>query len=158
MAVKQRKAQNSYLETSIMTASREDLIIKTFDALILLSGQALAKLRNEGQDVEAIHNYLLRAQKACTLLMGSLNMEIGGELAKNLFRVYEYWHHELVMANMKKDPARIERLMPTFKEYRETWQEAISRFKTEQRTNQRAVTATPVTTHAPRVSSFAALG
>jgi flagellar protein FliS len=63
--------------------------------------------------------------------MGALDMEIGGKLAKNLFRVYEFWHHELVMANMQKDPKRVERLLPYFKSYRATWQKAIAQFKAE---------------------------
>lgn len=126
-------AEQKYLETSIATASKEDLIVKIYDALILSSQQALEKLQYERNDIEGIHKALLRAQRAICLLMGSLNMEIGGDLAKNLFRVYEYWHHELVMANMQKDATRVERLLPDFKDYRVTWQKAVTLFKAERR-------------------------
>lgn len=146
-------AEQKYLETSIATASKEDLIVKIYDALILSSQQALEKLQYERNDIEGIHKALLRAQRAICLLMGSLNMEIGGELAKNLFRVYEYWHHELVMANMQKDTARVERLLPDFKEYRKTWQIAIVQYKAEQR----GVTIAAAAASAP-VTSFAAVG
>jgi flagellar protein FliS len=125
------KADQRYLETSIATASKEDLIIKIFDALIIASQQAHEKLLNDRSDIEGIHKALLRAQRACCLLMGSLNMEIGGDLAKNLFRVYEFWHHELVMTNMQKDITRLERVLTYFKEYRETWQQAIAQFKAQ---------------------------
>ena len=64
--------------------------------------------------------------------MGSLNFEIGGELAVNLFRVYEFWHRQLVLANLQKDPQRVERVLPFFKEYRVTWAEAQRRFRAEQ--------------------------
>jgi flagellar protein FliS len=151
-------AQEKYLETSIATASPEDLIIKTFDALVLFSSQALEKFKKDGHDIEGIHNKLLRAQRACCLLMGSLNFDVGGDLATNLFRVYEYWHHELVMANMKKDPSRIERLLPDFKSYRETWTEAISRFKAEQVLNGQAARSRSANTSTTVVSSFAAVG
>lgn len=126
-------AEQKYLETSIATASKEDLIVKIYDALILSSQQALEKLQYERGDIEGIHKALLRAQRAICLLMGSLDMEIGGDLAKNLFRVYEYWHHELVMANMQKDATRVERLLPDFKDYRTTWQKAVTLFKAEKR-------------------------
>jgi flagellin-specific chaperone FliS len=66
--------------------------------------------------------------------MGSLDMEIGGEVARNLFRVYEFWHHELVMANMQKSAVRVERLLPNFKDYRQMWVTAITEFKAMQRT------------------------
>ena len=122
-------AEQKYLETSIATASKEDLIIKIFDVLIIAAQQAHEKLTTDRDDITGIHKALLRAQRACSLLMGSLDMEIGGELAKNLFRVYEFWHHELVMANMQKDAVRVERLLPYFRDYRDTWNTAVSQFK-----------------------------
>ncbi len=124
--------EQQYLETSIATASKEDLILKVFDFLVLNATQALEKLKNEREDIEGIHKALLRAQRALALLMGSLDMEIGGEISRNLFRVYEFWHHELVMANMQKDPARVERILPNFIDYRKMWAEAISQFKSMQ--------------------------
>jgi len=141
-------AEQKYLETSIATASKEELIVKIYDALVLSSQQALDKLDGDRGDIEGIHKALLRAQRAVCLLMGSLDMEIGGELAKNLFRVYEFWHHELVMANMQKDASRIERLLPDFKDYRTTWQTAIRQFKAQQRG----------IAGAPQPQSFAAVG
>jgi flagellar protein FliS len=152
-------AEQKYLETSISTASKEDLIVKVYDALILSAQQALEKLQYERNDIEGIHKALLRGQRAICLLMGSLNMEIGGDLAKNLFRVYEFWHHELVMANMQKDAARVERLLPDFKDYRKTWQIAISQFKVQQRGLSIVPPAAGSTPSAPpTVTSFAAVG
>lgn len=124
--------EQQYLETSIATASKEDLILKIFDFLITNATQGLEKLQNDREDIEGIHKALLRAQRALALLMGSLDMEIGGEVSRNLFRVYEYWHHELVMANMQKDPARVERILPNFGDYRKMWAEAIGQFKSMQ--------------------------
>ena len=122
-------AQQKYLETSIATAPKEDLIVKIFDVLIVAAQQAHDRLVNDRGDIEGIHKALLRAQRACTVLMGSLDMEIGGDLSKNLLRVYEFWHHELVMANMQKDATRIARLLPYFRDYRETWGKAVTQFK-----------------------------
>lgn len=144
-----RAADQQYLETSIATSSKEDLIVKIFDILILASTQAAEKLRGDRDDIEGIHRCLLRAQRALCLLMGSLDMEIGGEVARNLFRVYEFWHHELVMANMQKDVVRVERLLPNFKDYRQMWMQAIGEFKAMQ--NDRPV---PVASG----SGFAAVG
>ncbi len=143
-------AEQRYLETSIATASKEDLIVKIYDLLILSSQKALEKLEYDFNDIEGIHRLLLRAQRALSLLMGALDMEIGGDLARNLFRVYEFWHHELVLANMQKDAQRVARLVPEFRDYRETWVKAIAQFKAQQRTN-----VTPTTEPG---SSFAAVG
>jgi len=125
-------ADFKYLETKILTASKEELTLITFDFLILSATKALEKLRNSPKDIQGIHDNLRRSQRAIALLMGSLNFEIGGELAVNLFRVYEFWHKQLVLANLQKDPERVERLLPFFKEYRVTWAEAQRRFRAEQ--------------------------
>jgi flagellar protein FliS len=127
-----RTAEQKYLETSIATASKEELIVKIFDILIVAATQGLEKLNNDRNDIEGIHKALLRAQRALALLMGSLDMEVGGEIARNLFRVYEFWHHELVMANMQKDAQRVSRILPHFKDYRETWRQAVTQFKQQQ--------------------------
>lgn len=144
--------EQKYLETSIATAAKEDLIVKIFDVLIMASQQALDKLVNDRDDITGIHKALLRAQRACALLMGSLDIEIGGELSVNLFRVYEWWHHELVMANMQKDATRVERLLPLFKDYRDTWGKAVAQFKAMKNANAKNYAA------GSGESSFAAVG
>ena len=122
---------SKYLEASINSAPPEELNLRVFDALVMFSKQAVAAIRETPEDIQRRHDLLRRSQSACALLMGSLDFEVGGELARNLFRVYEFWHHDLVMANMYGDPERVERLIPDFISYRETWGEAIRRFRLE---------------------------
>ncbi len=130
-----RSANDKYVETAILTASKEDLIVRVFDILVVAAQQAIEKMHADVGDIEGIHRALLRAQRALAVLMGALDMEIGGELSVNLFRVYEFWHHELVMANMQKDVGRVERLLPDFVDYRKTWAEAVSQWKAMQRSD-----------------------
>jgi len=144
--------EQTYLETSILTAAPEDLIVKIFDVLIIAAQQAHEKLMNERDDIEGIHKALLRAQRACTVLMSSLNMEIGGELSENLLRVYGFWHKELVMANMRKDPTRVERVLGYARDYRETWSTAVTQFKAQRRAQNSLSGGDGVT------STFAAVG
>jgi flagellar protein FliS len=124
-------ADFKYLETKILTASPEELTLIVFDVLILSSTKAIDKMKLAPGDTQGIHDDLRRAQRSLALLMGSLNFEVGGKLAINLFRVYEFWHHELVLANMQKAPERVERLVPNFREYRSTWAEAQKRRRAE---------------------------
>jgi flagellar secretion chaperone FliS len=144
--------EQTYLETSILTASPEDLIVKVFDFLILNCRQAHEKLLHERDDIEGIHKTLLRAQRACTVLMSALNMEIGGELSENLLKVYSFWHKELVSANMRKDPQRVERVLGWAQEYRVTWTTAITQFKAQKNAQKQMAGGDGVT------STFAAVG
>jgi flagellar secretion chaperone FliS len=152
MASMRKNTDQTYLETSILTASPEDLIVKIFDVLILAAQQAHEKLLNDRDDIEGIHKALLRAQRACTVLMSSLNMEIGGELSENLLRVYGFWHRELVMANVRKDAEKVARVLGYAREYRETWGQAVSQFKAQKRAPK------PVSGGDGVTSTFAAVG
>jgi|SRR5579875_561482 flagellar protein FliS len=121
-----------YLETSLTTAPKEELILRVYDALIMFARQAVDRLYNDAGDIQTIHNLLLRSQRACVELISSLNFEIGGELATNLNLVYAYWHRELVRANMEQDPTRIEKILPDIIDYRQTWMDAIKEWRRQQ--------------------------
>jgi flagellar protein FliS len=125
------KPDSRYVEMRFKTATPQELTIITFDILITSTTKAIAGLKAPVLDVQAVHDDLRRGQRACALLMGALNFEIGGDVARNLFRVYEYWHHELFMANMRKSAETIEQILPDFKDYRETWTEAHRLFRAE---------------------------
>jgi flagellar protein FliS len=120
-----------YLEASINSASPEELIIKVYDALLLFSRQALDAMETRPKDIQARHDLLRRAQRACALLMGSLRMELDSEIPGNLFRIYEFWHHQLVAANMQGDPQKVRELLPMIAGMRETWVEVIKRYRAE---------------------------
>ena len=121
-----------YLETSLTTAPKEELILRVYDALIMFARQAVDRLYNDPGDIQTIHNLLLRSQRACVELISALNFEIGGELATNLNLVYAYWHRELVRANMEQNPSRVERILPDVIDYRKTWADAIKEWRRQQ--------------------------
>jgi flagellar protein FliS len=120
-----------YLEASINSASPEELIIKVYDALLLFARQALDAMETRPADIQARHDLLRRAQRACALLMGSLRLDLDSDIPGNLFRIYEFWHHQLVAANMQGDPQKVRELLPMIAGMRETWVEAIRRYRTE---------------------------
>jgi len=101
-----------YLEASIHSASPEELIIKVYDALLLFARQAIDVMETRPADIQSRHDLLRRAQRACALLMGSLKLDLDSEIPGNLFRIYEFWHHQLVAANMQGDSAKVRELLP----------------------------------------------
>jgi flagellar biosynthetic protein FliS len=125
------KPDGAYLRTKLKTATPEELTIITFDVLINATTRAISLLNAPVYDVQTLHNELRRGQRAAALLMGSLRFDVDAELARNIFRVYEHWHHELFIANMKKTSDTIEQLLPHMKHYRQTWAEANRRYRAE---------------------------
>lgn len=124
-------ANMRYLEASINSATPEELTMKVYDALLLFARQAIEVMETRPTDIQGRHDLLRRAQRACTLLMGSLRLDLDSEIPGNLFRLYEFWHHELVLANMHGDPQRVKNLLPLINEMRETWAEVVKRYRAE---------------------------
>lgn len=120
-----------YLEASINSATPEELILKIYDGLLLFARQALEMMETQPGNIQGRHDLLLRAQRACTLLMGSLRLDIDSDIPGNLFRIYEFWHHQLVRANMHGDPEKVREVLPLMVEMRETWVEVIKRYRAE---------------------------
>jgi flagellar protein FliS len=120
-----------YLEASITSASPEELVIKVYDALLLFARQAIEVMESRPSDIQARHDLLRRAQRACALLMGSLRLDLDSEIPGNLFRIYEFWHHQLVAANLHGDPQRVREILPMVTGLRETWLEVIKRYRAE---------------------------
>ncbi len=120
-----------YLEASINSASPEELIIKVFDALLLFARQAIEVMETRPADIQSRHDLLRRAQRACALLMGSLRLDLDSDIPGNLFRIYEFWHHQLVAANMQGDPQKVRDLLPLVGGMRETWVEAIKKYRAQ---------------------------
>jgi len=127
------RAEDRYVETAILTATPEELIVKTYDALLQFSRAAVEKLRTDPKDIEFIHNRLTRAQSACAVLTAALNFDVGGELAVNLCRIYDFWHHQLKLANLWQDPEPVEQILPAIVDYRQTWVRIIEGAKNERK-------------------------
>jgi flagellar protein FliS len=120
-----------YLEASINSASPEELIIRVYDALLLFARQAVEVMETRPADIQARHDLLRRAQRACALLMGSLRLDLESDIPGNLFRIYEFWHHQLVAANMQGDAQKVREVLPLIAGMRETWVEAIKSYRVQ---------------------------
>ena len=113
------KYQNAYKRASVNTMDQNKLIIMLYDGAIKNINFALEQMRTG--DVEKVHNHLVKSKNIIAELMASLNMEKGGDIAKNLRSLYSYMFGQLIEANMKKDskPAQVVRNL--LMELREAW-------------------------------------
>ena len=109
----------------ILSAKPEKLILMLYDGAIRFIQQGI-KAMNENK-IELAHNNLLRSQNIMVELMASLNFEKGGELAVNLFRIYEFMHYTLVQANVKKEAEPLARVAEQLKMLRKSWFQALKK-------------------------------
>ena len=114
-----------YLSMQILSAKPEKLILMLYDGAIRFIQQGIKAV--EENDIELANKNLLRSQNIMVELMASLNFEKGGELAANLFRIYEFMHYTLVQANVKKEPEPLTRVSNQLKRLRESWVQALKK-------------------------------
>jgi flagellar biosynthetic protein FliS len=119
------------LEASISTLSKEDLMVKIFDAIVLFTSKAIERMKADPSDVQGRHNVLRTAQRACAAAIDAIDFELGGELAESNAALYRFWYRELVEANMQGDVTRAEGVLPQMKTIRNAWAEAVRRYKIE---------------------------
>jgi flagellar protein FliS len=116
-------AYNTYRQTQAQTAAPGELIVMLYRGAARFVASAIEAI--EANDVEASHNQLVRAQAVITELLESLNVEQGGEVGRNLFRLYEFMNQRLVDANLRKDPAPARDVERLLRELLPAWEEAV---------------------------------
>lgn len=114
---------NQYKKASVQTSSPEQILIMLYDGAIRFLNQAKVHMQNK--NIEQSHINIIKAQRIITEFMSSLDMDTGGEMASNLFNLYEYLHYRLVQANIKKDIEAIDEVLEHLRGLKATWQEAI---------------------------------
>ena len=114
-----------YQSMQILSAKPEKLILMLYDGAIRFIQQGIKAMKEN--KIELAHNNLLRSQNIMVELMASLNFEKGGELAVNLFRIYEFMHYTLVQANVKKEAEPLTRVAEQLKMLRESWAQALKK-------------------------------
>ncbi|NLM52708.1 MAG: flagellar export chaperone FliS [Firmicutes bacterium] len=111
-----------YQKTMVETVTPAQLVLMLYNGAIRFLKQAQMGLE-EGK-LEVCHQNILKAQDILTELMTSLDLE-QGEIARNLYQLYDYMYHRLVDANIKKDGQILLEVQQFLSELRETWSEAI---------------------------------
>lgn len=112
-----------YQQTQVQTASPEKLLIMLYDGAIQFLNKAKAGIANK--NIEETHNNIIGAQRIISEFMNTLDLNTGGDVARNLYSLYEYLNHRLVQANMKKDESILDEVLGHLKDLKHTWEEAI---------------------------------
>ena len=114
---------NQYRQVQVSTASQGTLILMIYDGITKRLNIANVALKNK--QMEIANKELQGAQDLITELMVTLNFDAGGDIAKNLYRLYEYFNYRLVQANIKKDPEIVQEILDHVIDLRKTWQQVI---------------------------------
>ena len=126
--------QNAYKKASVNTLDQNKLIIMLYDGAIKNASFAVEHMKSG--EIEKVHNCLIKAKNIVTELMATLNMEKGGDVAKNLQSLYSYMFSQLIEANMEKKTQPIVVVIELLKELRVAWVEINKKSKTQSKVSQ----------------------
>ncbi|HHU31828.1 MAG: flagellar export chaperone FliS [Zhaonellaceae bacterium] len=115
------RAYQAYQVNQVNTVSQEKLVTMLYDGALKFITQAINGI--EERNLEKKNTNFIKAQKIIAELMGNLNRDVG-EIADNLFLLYEFMYDKLVKANVKNDIEGAREVFDLLKDLRDTWVEA----------------------------------
>ena len=122
------KGYAAYQNTNIKTASQGKLVVLLYEAAAknLKNAESLIDEENKikPSNMKKFGKFLQKAQAIITKLQDSLDMEKGGEIAKNLMSLYIYFNQELISVNINHDKTKLEYIEQQMSELLKAWKEA----------------------------------
>jgi flagellar protein FliS len=119
----------TYRANAVLTASPGQLVLMLYDGTLkalALAQQAFSESASEPRRIENINRHLLKAQAIINELQSGLNLEVGGEFARTMNRLYDYHNRRLFEANLKKDVGPVIEVERLLRELRDAWAEMLS--------------------------------
>ncbi len=130
-------ALSAYRETRIRTASQGQLIVMLYDEAVKQLDTALDILAQEAggkpdpSRIEKRNAAIVKVQEIVTELMASLDFDQGGDIARNLFSLYNWFNRELLQANISRDAERIRSVRAMMDELRVAWHDVVAKTSAE---------------------------
>jgi flagellar protein FliS len=112
-----------YTEQMVLTASPAKLIELLLQKAVSVIEEA--KQLIDEKDFNNANAKIVRAQDIVMELNLSLDIEKGGDIAKNLRALYNYMYRTLVEANVKKDKKMLDDVKTLLEDLLSTWREAM---------------------------------
>ena len=120
---------NSEREAVVESDNPHALIAVMYDELLRSMNVFFNNLNKSKADLEARGRALSRSLSIIYALQSSLNFEEGGEIAENLFRLYEYSRQQLLMSAKSEEENGINSAIKSLSEIRDAWRMTASQAK-----------------------------
>jgi flagellar secretion chaperone FliS len=114
-------AANTYQKTAVETAEPLQLIIMCYDVAIRDLNDA--KALHENSRMDEAYTKIRHAQDIVTELLVGLDCERGGDIARNLNRLYNFILRQLIGINSRQDTSVYGHLVKILAELKEAWEE-----------------------------------
>lgn len=151
-----QNAAQAYRQTQVGTTGQGEIVVMLFDGALRFLSQAREKI--QAKDYAAKGVLISRALDIINELDSSLNMEAGGDLAKNLHQLYFLCTTRLLQANLKLDLEKLTSVADILSGLRDAFAQAAAtpearaacaQISARQAVKQAAVTPRPLLTPPP---------
>jgi len=107
---------------AIFTASKEELTLMLYEGALKFMNQAIDAVENK--DYQKANSLIIRTQDILREFQITLDFQY--DISNQLNSLYDYMHRRLIEANMSKDVEILNEIRDMFREFRDTWKEAMS--------------------------------
>jgi len=115
-------AYSAYKNNSINYASKEQLLLMLLDGAVKYS--KIGRQAILDKDISKAHTNITKTQDVFYELIVTLDVKQAGEWGQQLMSIYEFIVRRLGEANIKKDVAIMDELIPLIEDVRDTWHHA----------------------------------
>lgn len=109
----------NYQNTDIVTADRGKLIIMIYDHCLKWCNAAIDAINRN--DIENRTKAIFKVQDGITELQCALDFQKGGEIAKNLQRLYDFYNRHLSDANIQNSAENVKQVLDMMSSLKEAW-------------------------------------
>ena len=113
---------SAYVRNADNPETKEELLIKVYEEILSLLN--IAYMAIEENDISTKATALTKITDVLLVLKASLDMEKGGEIAKNLLDTYNFCINELLKANLNNDKEKIKNVKEILEPLYEGFKEA----------------------------------
>lgn len=120
-----QNAYAAYQKTNVNTASQGRLVVLLYEGAVKHLKAALNLFGPDDKlkpgDIEQFGIHLQKTQAIITELQVSLDMDKGGDIARNLMSLYVYFNEELMDATISQNKSKIEFVLNKVDELAGAW-------------------------------------
>ena len=120
-----QNAYAAYQKNNVNTASQGRLVVLLYEGAVKHLKSAIALFDAENKlkpgDIEQFGIHLQKTQAIITELQVSLDMEKGGDIARNLMSLYLYFNEEIMDATIKQSKEKLLTVLKMVDDLAESW-------------------------------------
>lgn len=130
MALRNKFAEqyaNNYVETAVSEATPHKLVDMLYEGAV--KNLRISKVFFQQKNFEKKSEHINKALSIITALKAGVDMDKGGEVAQNLFELYDYCHRTVFKASVDNDEAGLDEVVEILEELHDAWKQMPEEYK-----------------------------